>query len=128
MRDIEKNCDNCKYLYVPSTEYPCDRCVGDRFVETESEMVDHPAHYNREGAMECIDEMVAIFGVERVMTFCLLNVWKYRYRAADKGGTKDMEKSDDYMRKYLELKKSCTRVDATGAIEVSEARNGGGEV
>lgn len=25
-------------------------------------MVNHPQHYNRDGAMECIDEMIAVFG------------------------------------------------------------------
>ena len=27
-------------------------------------MVNHPAHYTREGAMECIDEMLLIYGVK----------------------------------------------------------------
>ena len=40
--------------------------------------VNHPAHYCQDGGMECIDEMVAIFGKTATMHFCLLNVWKYR--------------------------------------------------
>lgn len=68
------------------------------------ETINHPEHYNREGAMECIDEMVLVFGVEATMHFCLLNAWKYRYRAAHKWGTEDLEKSDWYMKKYAELK------------------------
>ncbi len=63
--------------------------------------VDHPKHYNR--GMECIDEMIAVFGIEAVRNFCLLNVWKYRYRAASKGGEEDLKKSDWYMKKYIEL-------------------------
>ena len=63
--------------------------------------VDHPTHYNR--GMECIDEMIAVFGKEKVMAFCICNVWKYRYRAADKNGEEDLEKSDWYMKKYMEL-------------------------
>lgn len=70
----------------------------------EKETVNHPSHYNREDAIECIEEMELIFGTEAVMTFCLLNTWKYRYRAADKNGTNDLEKSDWYMNKYKELK------------------------
>ena len=66
--------------------------------------VDHPSHYCREGGMESIDEMVLVFGKEAVMNFCLLNVWKYRYRAADKNGEEYLKKSDWYMRKYKELK------------------------
>lgn len=69
-----------------------------------SEMVNHPSHYNREGAMECIDEMAAIFGIQATMDFCLLNAWKYRYRASDKGAEEDLKKSDWYVSKYLELK------------------------
>ena len=67
------------------------------------DMVNHPAHYEREGAMESIDEMVLVFGKEAVRWFCLCNVWKYRYRAACKNGTEDIQKSDWYMRKYKEL-------------------------
>lgn len=67
--------------------------------------VNHPSHYCRDGAFESIDEMVAVFGVEAVKSFCLCNVWKYRYRAADKGGEEDLKKSDWYMRKYIELNK-----------------------
>lgn len=73
--------------------------------------VDHPNHYNREGSMECIDEMVMIFGKKTVMDFCLCNAWKYRYRAADKNGAEDIAKSDWYIQKYKELKDSLYKVD-----------------
>lgn len=65
--------------------------------------VNKPKHYNREGAMECIDEMELIFGKEAVKHFCLCNWLKYRYRAADKNGAEDLAKSDFYIRKYKEL-------------------------
>ena len=68
------------------------------------EKVDHPAHYNREDAMECIDEMILVFGKTATMNFCLCNAWKYRYRSADKNGEIDLKKSDWYMKKYRELK------------------------
>ena len=67
-------------------------------------MVNHPSHYNREGAMETIDEMLLIFGVEATYYFCVLNAWKYRSRAYDKNGKEDIEKSDWYIRKAAELK------------------------
>lgn len=67
------------------------------------EAVNHPKHYGRENAIECIDEMKMIFGREAVMHFCLLNAWKYRYRATDKNGKEDIEKSDWYMQKYKSL-------------------------
>ena len=64
----------------------------------------NPKHYRRDGGIESIDEMEMVFGTEAVMHFCLLNVWKYRYRAADKNGEEDLRKSDWYMKKYCELK------------------------
>lgn len=74
----------------------------------DEEKVDHPSHYNRPDAMEAIDEMILIFGKEAVKNFCLCNIWKYRYRAADKNGEIDLEKSDWYMKKYKELSKEET--------------------
>lgn len=53
--------------------------------------------------MECIDEMIAIFGKTAVKHFCLLNVWKYRKKAVFKNGAEDMKKADWYMKKYVEL-------------------------
>ena len=67
------------------------------------EMVNHPAHYKRAGAMECIDEMLLLFGKKEVMSFCKLNAWKYRYRAMDKNGQEDINKSDFYIRLYKNL-------------------------
>lgn len=81
-------------------------------VNAAPDMINHPGHYCREGAMESIDEMEMIFGGRAVMDFCLLNAWKYRYRSADKNGRQDIEKSDWYMKKFKELKRkygySCT--------------------
>lgn len=71
--------------------------------EVKHNNVNHPAHYEREGAMECIDEMVLLFGPQETAVFCKLNSWKYRYRAADKNGAEDIAKSDWYIRKYKEI-------------------------
>lgn len=68
----------------------------------------NPKHYKREGGMESIEEMEVVFGTVAVMNFCLLNVWKYRYRAADKNGQEDLAKSDWYMNKYKELRTKIT--------------------
>lgn len=73
-------------------------------VRAKFDSVNHPQHYCDSG-MECIDEMIKVFGVKAVMDFCLLNVWKYRKRAVFKGGKEDMEKSNWYLNKYLELKR-----------------------
>lgn len=77
------------------------------------EKVNHPSHYNRENAMECINEMVLVFGKEAVKNFCLCNVWKYRYRAADKNGEEDLKKSDWYLKKYKELCEDVSEVTIT---------------
>lgn len=69
----------------------------------KGDAVNHPSHYNN-GGMECIDEMVLIFGIEATMHFCLLNAWKYRYRAINKNGQQDVDKSHWYITKYKELK------------------------
>lgn len=71
--------------------------------ETPVDIVNHPPHYTRENAMECIDEMILLFGTEAVMKFCLCNAWKYRYRSAAKNGEEDIAKSDWYIKKYKEL-------------------------
>lgn len=107
------NCSGCIDIDDPdgcTNEFNlelCTQCWNREVPYTESSTtsaVNHPKHYGREGAMECIDEMILVFGVEATMNFCLLNAWKYRYRAADKNGAEDMEKSDWYMTKYAELK------------------------
>ena len=72
--------------------------------EVVHDNVNHPAHYNRDGAMECIREMVVIFGYEATINFCNLNAWKYRYRSSEKNGAEDMAKSDWYVKKADELK------------------------
>lgn len=67
------------------------------------EKVNHPAHY--QGKHECIDEMIALFGVDAVIGFCKCNVYKYRYRADRKNGKEDIEKAEWYMDKLMELEK-----------------------
>lgn len=71
--------------------------------------IEHPNHYNRAGAMECIDEMVLAFGEKAVYHFCICNAWKYRYRSSEKNGEEDIKKSDWYMKKAEELKNVCVQ-------------------
>lgn len=112
--EIEVGCDEC------SVTVPCKKCGGN-FLDypdicleayeiingktpTPTNNVDHPDHYNREGSMECIEEMRLIFGDAAVQNFCLCNAWKYRYRASSKNGEEDLKKADWYITKYKELK------------------------
>lgn len=69
----------------------------------EQNNVNHPKHY--QGKHECIDEMIALFGVEAVKHFCMCNVYKYRYRASAKNGQEDLDKADVYMEFLMKLEK-----------------------
>lgn len=64
--------------------------------------VDHPAHYNQ-GKYECIDVMVDVFGEAAVKHFCLLNSFKYIWRANEKNGIEDVKKAIWYLNKLVEL-------------------------
>ncbi len=67
----------------------------------KQEHVDHPAHY--QGKNECIDVMLAMFGVEAVKHFCMCNAYKYRFRADKKNGAEDISKAEWYESKLIEL-------------------------
>ena len=116
MVDVKLNCLRCGKTYtVPDvciehigyTQYSyCEDCLHEavRAFTKQGEQADnvnHPAHY--QGKHECIDEMIALFGVEDVKAFCRCNVYKYRYRASRKGGQEDLDKADWYMDKLMEL-------------------------
>ena len=119
LRDFSGNCLSCGESTERNFEILCEagvlsetESVPDPETDpgenptTEFDPVNRPKHYNREGAMESIDEMILVFGPETVMHFCLCNAWKYRYRATAKNGEEDLKKSDWYMRKYKELKEA----------------------
>ena len=88
---------------------------NDTYEDTDNnsdvDMVNHPSHY--EHGIECIDEMILLYGVVETMTFCKLNAHKYRKRAFEKGGKEDMDKSDWYMKEYAYL-------DSKSDIEIKE--------
>lgn len=112
-------CISCKHLNANKAQAPCAYCRGTGwfsvaeftkrldFWEPKSpkqktpDAVNHPSHY--QGKHECIDEMVALFGVEAVKSFCRCNVYKYRFRAAAKNGQEDLDKAEWYMDKLIEL-------------------------
>lgn len=47
--------------------------------------VNHPAHYQKNGK-ECIEVMEEQFGPRAVYWFCVLNAFKYQWRAGSKEG------------------------------------------
>lgn len=93
-------CDAYKKIHPPE---PVEEVETVEEPTTTHDIVNHPQHYCREGAMECIDEMITLFGKDVVKHFCLCNAWKYRYRSNAKNGEEDIKKSDWYIQKYKEL-------------------------
>ena len=89
----------CCSEYPPEIEALYELAFG------TTEAVDHPAHYNQ-GGIECIDAMIAAFGKEAVKNFCLVNAFKYVWRARDKNGMEDIDKSIWYLNKFKELNAS----------------------
>lgn len=75
-----------------------------------SDNVNHPFHY--QGKYECIDEMIALFGVDAVRCFCMYNVYKYRFRADRKNGSEDIKKAEWHMEKLMELNQEAKREKA----------------
>lgn len=72
-------------------------------MKEEKEMVNHPAHY-ASGGIECIDAMIAAYGIQAVIEFCRCNAFKYQWRAGKKGSTaEDIAKAQWYQNKMLEL-------------------------
>lgn len=87
------------------------KAFGNKECDEEHDAVNHPSHY--EHGIECIDEMILLYGVVETMCFCKLNAHKYRKRAFEKGGKEDMDKSDWYMKEYAYL-------DSKSDIEIKE--------
>lgn len=81
-----------------------------------SEMVNHPSHYNLPNRKECIDEMIDIYGLKDVAKWCEITAYKYKYRAGHKDSfIQDIQKASWYMVKARELK-SKRRLKSFGKI------------
>lgn len=65
-----------------------------------SDNVNHPNHYNVPGRRECIVEMVEKYGEIPVYWFCMLNAYKYEYRAGLKGSAETDLKKAEWYRNY----------------------------
>ena len=95
--------DNYKITYDCGMENSNSRNVisAEEFLKGETRNVNHPEHY--QGKNECIDVMLAMFGVEAVKHFCMCNAYKYRFRADKKNGAEDIAKAEWYESKLIEL-------------------------
>ena len=119
-------CSNCKHKVMIGEPIPevCKTCVSSSDVDkdgkwghfpsnwlakdeamaevAEESNVNHPSHYNQ-GKYECIDVMVETFGQEAAQNFCLLNAFKYIWRAKNKNGMEDVNKAIWYLNKLVDL-------------------------
>ena len=69
----------------------------------EVNAVNHPEHYNKT-QFECIDEMIILFGEEKVIDWCKITAYKYKHRAGFKDDKlQDLAKADWYLAKVKEL-------------------------
>ena len=66
------------------------------------EEINHPDRYAG-GKFECIDVMLDVFGADAVNHFCILNAFKYLWRAEKKNGVEDIKKAVWYLNKFIEL-------------------------
>ena len=66
--------------------------------------VNAPSHYSA-GGYGCWDVMEAVFGPEAVYHFCMLNAWKYMWRAGKKDDLlQDLKKAAKNLEKAIEVK------------------------
>ena len=81
------------------------KLTGFELNKINSDMVNHPSHYNLPDRKECIDEMIDIYGLKDVAKWCEITAYKYKYRAGHKDSfTQDIQKASWYMVKARELK------------------------
>jgi hypothetical protein len=67
------------------------------------EKINHPKHYNQY-PIEIIDMMLAIWGSEKTINFCIMNAFKYRMRIGHKNTIEeDLAKENWYLRKAKEI-------------------------
>ena len=66
--------------------------------------VNHPAHYEGQTSLECIDVMEIAFGAEAVANFCLCNAFKYLWRYKNKNGREDLDKAAWYLNRHSKIR------------------------
>lgn len=80
----------------------------------------NPDHY-KVGKLQAIEQMIIVFGPNRVANFCEVNAFKYHARAGLKGNAVlDHKKADWYMRLYERLIKYSSDQTAEALDSVRE--------
>lgn len=101
-----KDCDTCAHEAKLGIEKPRrDSWKGDNWEpkEPEPDNINHPAHYESQTSLECIDVMEIAFGAEAVGNFCLCNAFKCLWRYKHKGGAEDVQKAEWYLNHYSDI-------------------------
>lgn len=84
------------------------KLTGFESSKINSEMVNHPSHYNLPNRKECIDEMIDIYGLKDVAKWCEITAYKYKYRVRHASSftnfVQDMHEATWYTDKARELK------------------------
>lgn len=104
----DNNCSSCAFCVDGYCVYDGRRIDenyniafnGEQNVQREE--INHPDRY-KSGKFECIDVMIDVFGTDAVKHFCILNAFKYLWRAEKKNGAEDIKKAVWYLNKYVEL-------------------------
>ena len=111
--DSREECDGCVFdnekeppiCIKVNFDYAPDTVINDCYNTIfggEKEEINHPDRYAG-GKFECIDVMLDVFGADAVKHFCILNAFKYLWRAEKKNGVEDIKKAVWYLNKYIKL-------------------------
>lgn len=99
-----KVCSGCRYFKLNMQQLPCCNCHdGSQWEPADDgkpDNVNHPAHYESQTSLECIDVMEIAFGANAVGDFCLCNAFKYLWRYKHKGGKEDLRKAKWYLDRF----------------------------
>ena len=112
---IIKDCVRCKYSSLTGEEAPCRTCRdGESWEpkEPKPDPINHPAHYEGNTSLECIDVMEIAFGADAVGNFCLCNAFRYLWRYKHKGGDEDVKKAKWYLDRWTQTAGRYTECEA----------------
>lgn len=115
---MQNPCFRCGKQLVEEDELLCPTCeirtslemreIKERVERDRNQipvdMVNHPPHY--QGRFEVIDILYDKLGREGFEAYCIGNVMKYVMRYKGKNGIEDLEKSQWYLNKVIELIKA----------------------
>ena len=99
MMDKGKVCDDY-FRDDDFIEKVYSKIYGEQNIQREE--INHPDRYAG-GKFECINVMLDVFGADAVKHFCILNAFKYIWRAEKKNGVEDIKKAVWYLNKFIEL-------------------------